>query len=268
MIIRFTKLLSGVALATLSLPAAAQDEVALEEIELDIPSQVIVDDSIYANDHHGGAQHSTDAYIAPQHVSLPASPDGRLGYTMLEREAWLADCRLLMADAGGYYDGYYEEENDGGLVGGLIGLIGGGFAGNRIADGDRLLGTVIGAGIGGLAGAVIGAAIDGDSDVYEPGEVDANELWAARYCDAYLRRYELAGTAGFYGEPAYGHSAMTRHQFPLASSHRRSGHRHGPECTTMVREEWVAVEAEPETVPARRTIAPRPRIDGKTVPID
>ncbi|MWV26329.1 glycine zipper 2TM domain-containing protein [Aurantiacibacter rhizosphaerae] len=185
---------------------------------------------------------------AASQLGLAASPDGRLAYTLAEREAWLSDCRLLMADQGGYAR-YHDRDDDigGGLIGGLLGAVVGGFAGNRIDDdGSRLAGTLIGAGLGGVAGAVIGSAIDSadEDDGYAYREMDANELWAARYCDAYLRRYEMSSAVG----PSHGHHH----------------NRHGPECTTTVREEWVEVEQPaPAPRPASRII-PRPQPSGKT----
>ncbi len=197
---------------------------------------------------------------------LSASPDGRLGYTLAEREAWLADCRLVMG--GGDY-GYYEDRGgDGDLVGGLLGAVVGGVAGNRIAgSGDRLLGTVVGAGLGGIAGAVIGDAVDGDG---RRGP-SADEVYAARYCDAYLRRYEMSGGAGYYGQMQPVMMVQMGGVPMHGPMHGQRGHRHGPECTTTVREEWVEVEVTP---PARREIPPRPRPQpapepaGKITPIN
>lgn len=196
---------------------------------------------------------------------LSASPDGRLGYTLAEREAWLADCRLVMS-RGSY--GYYEDRGgDGDLVGGLLGAVVGGVAGNRIGGrGDRLLGTVIGAGVGGIAGAVIGDAVDGDGRR----EANADEIYAARYCDAYLRRYEMGGGAGFYGQ-AQPVMMVQMVGAPMhGPMHGQRGHRHGPQCTTTVREEWVEVEAPAPQRPARRVIAPRPQPEpaGKLTPIE
>jgi len=206
----------------------------------------------------------------PPHA-LGASPDGRLGYTLAEREAWLADCRVLMAGAGGYssYNDYYRDDADGGLIGGLLGAVAGGFAGNRIADGDRLAGTLIGAGVGGIAGAVIGSLVDGDGgDRRESREIDANELYAARYCEAYLRRYEMGGGTGFQAM-AY-QPVMMVQTVAAAAPHGHVGHRHGPECTTTVREEWVEVER--PAPPARRVVPPRPQPapqpSGKVQPIN
>ncbi|WAT17203.1 glycine zipper 2TM domain-containing protein [Aurantiacibacter sp. MUD11] len=217
--------------------------------------------------------------IRRQRGPLGASPDGRLGYTMAEREQWLAECRLLMADAGGYRD-HDDRDADGALIGGILGAVAGGVAGNRIADGDRLAGTLIGAGVGGLAGAAIGSLLDGDGD----GEVDANELWAARYCDAYLRRYEMGGGAGYHGH-GHGHAQpVMMVQAVAAAPHGYPGHRHGPHCNVRIREEWIDMDAHHPAPTARRAIpphrphpapapaaapapAPQPEPQGKVTPI-
>ena len=121
----------------------------------------------------------------------------------------------------------------------------------------------------GVAGAVIGSAIDGaDGDHRGEHEFDANELWAARYCDAYLRRYEMEGGVGFANQSSYGQPANWVPANSADHEHRRHRHRHGSECTTTVREEWVELERPaPTPRPARRVI-PRPQPSGKTVPVE
>ena len=212
-----------------------------------------------------------EVHIERNHMDIAASPGGMLGYSLAEREAWLSDCRLLMSNQGGYARNSDRDDNlDGGLLGGLLGALVGGFAGNRIDDdGSRLAGTLIGAGVGGVAGAVIGSAIDGaDGDHRGAYEFDANELWAARYCDAYLRRYEMEGGVGFANQSSYGQPANWVPTKSADHGHRRHRHRHGSECTTTVREEWVELERPaPTPRPARRVI-PRPQPSGKTVPVE
>jgi Glycine zipper 2TM domain len=67
---------------------------------------------------------------------------------------------------GGYdvphgYEAYERCLKSNGVTGGAIGAILGGFAGNQIAGrGDRLGGTLLGAGLGGLAGVAIEKAMD------------------------------------------------------------------------------------------------------------
>ena len=285
---RFTLLLSGAAMLALSLPASAQDEPTIHADRVEVVDTVggydgewqgqWQDDGTWSGTWDGiytapGGDELAGEYgvhIERHSIDLGASPDGRLGYSLAEREAWLDDCRLLMAGHGGY--ARYDDRDDdfgGGLIGGLLGAVVGGFAGNRIDDaGSRLAGTLIGAGIGGVAGAVIGSLIDGaDDDRYEGRQIDANELWAARYCDAYLRRYEMGGGAGFAGQMSYGQPVMMMQTVAAGSPHGQHGHRHGPECTTTVREEWVEVEGPSAAPPPARRVIPPLQPSGKTVPI-
>ena len=279
MSIRSTLLLAGAATLAFSTPALAQyDEPEIEWVEHAGPEGTYdgdwegewqdevtyrgtwdgtyTDDAAYEGDHRYEMRH--------ERHGLSASPDGRLGYTLQEREAWLADCRYVMSGGSDY--GYYDDrDGNGALVGGLLGAVVGGVAGNRIADGDRLLGTVVGAGLGGLAGAAIGSAVDGDGR--RGRELSADEVYAARYCDAYLRRYEMSGGAG------YGYAQPVMMVQMVGAGHGQRGHRHGPDCTTTVREEWVEVEA-PAPAPrrARRVVAPRPAAapapSGKLLPAE
>ena len=68
--------------------------------------------------------------------------------------------------------------------------------GNRVADRHRLRGTLIGAGLGGLAGAVVGDAIDdrGNQEL-------ADRAYDA--CEAYLAEYE--SRASGWGQPGFGY---------------------------------------------------------------
>ena len=73
---------------------------------------------------------------------------------IVERDQWLEECRQRTSGL--------AESDKGGVIGGLLGAIAGGFIGNRVAaDGDRLAGTLIGAGTGGLGGALLGNLIGG-----------------------------------------------------------------------------------------------------------
>ena len=107
---------------------------------------------------------------------------------------------------------------------------------------------MIGAGIGGVAGAAIGSLVGGDDD-YQDREITANELCAARYCEAYLRRYEMGGGSGLPRADELwptGDAGADRRR-PV-QRHGHHGRGHGPECTTTVREEWVEVDS-PEPLP-------------------
>ena len=277
--IRSTLLFASAAALGLSAPAFAQDErydslPPLEDEYVEAEVQIERDHPAYEggwegewvdSEHYQGEWEGTyhrDGYAAQDHHGNEhhSSHHGpRLAYSAAEREAWLADCRVLMYDGGGYGydDGYYEVRRgpDGRIIGGVLGAVAGGIAGNRIADGNRTAGTLIGAGLGGLAGAAIGDAVDGDrrghrySRDYD--DYDANELWAARYCEAYLRRYELGGGADYYG---HGQGMMMVQAQPV---HRRR-HRNCRPCDAVVTEEIVEVEEVVEVRrPARRVVQRR-----------
>ncbi|WP_156167327.1 glycine zipper 2TM domain-containing protein [Aurantiacibacter marinus] len=223
---------------------------------------------VFTGDHHfvseEGHSLSHDGHGWREHHGRHGLHDGahgrgngpRFAYTAAERDQWLTDCQYLMADGGGYED---RRDRNGRLIGGLLGAVVGGVAGNRIAGGDRLLGTVAGAGLGGLAGAAIGSVLDGDGD----GELSRNELWATRYCDAYLRRHELGG-----GEFGYGQQIRL---VPVAThSQGRHGHRHNEDCQTcreVVTEEWIEIERPAPRPRPRPTPRPAPRPEGKLTPL-
>lgn len=115
------------------------------------------------------------------------APDG---YTTtpieFDREGWLTECR----------EQYGDGKEKGGILGSLLGAIAGGVIGNRVADSERLAGTLIGAGVGGLAGLAIGSAIGGSGDRRKTDE-----------CEATLDQY-LAGGFGpqYIGYPGYGYA--------------------------------------------------------------
>jgi len=124
-------------------------------------------------------------YDGPEPAALPPIPDGPqdargpvAGYSVEERDNWLAQCRDRMRG------------DDDGVGGAVIGGVIGGIAGNRIAGrGNRVVGTVVGAGVGAVAGAAIDRAEDRGR--------------TADFCEDYLDRYE-ASFAGAGGGYAYG----------------------------------------------------------------
>jgi hypothetical protein len=76
---------------------------------------------------------------------------------VFERDQWLAECRRRVA--------LREDDDDGVIIGGLLGALVGGVAGYEIAGaGDRVLGSVLGVGGGGLIGGLLGSLFDGDDD--------------------------------------------------------------------------------------------------------
>jgi hypothetical protein len=178
-------------------------------------------------------------YDASEPAALPPIPDGPqaapgpiAGYSVEEREGWLAECRDRMRG------------NDDGVGGAVIGGVVGGIAGNRIAGrGNRVVGTVIGAGVGAAAGAAIDRAEDRGR--------------AADFCEDYLNRYE-ASFAGAGGGYAYGgHGPHGAQDYPYYAGRvmwvpiRISGGC-GCDCKPKERvvEEWVDEPAPP----ARRVI--------------
>ena len=261
--------LTTAALLTAATPALAQDNrygnyPAAEEIEWqqhevvqDLPGYETTYET--ADDYEADApvrrrsidrrRHSSQVYPSQYQQSAP-----RLAYSNEEREAWLADCRIVMRDDD-YYDRYddarYDDEDDGngGFLGGLFGAVAGGIAGNRIAGrGDRLAGTLIGAGVGGVAGAVIGDALDDDDDRRDYRDDDYRDSAyrnADDYCGAYLRRYEASGQAGS-GQMVYVQPVTM-----VAAPAQRGAMRE------IIREEWVDVADEPVETRTRRSIAPR-----------
>jgi hypothetical protein len=144
-------------------------------------------------DYYDGAYEPAPLPPIPDAQVAQAGPAQIVGYSIEEREAWLAECR----DRVGY---------DNGVGGAIIGGVIGGVAGNRIAGrGNRTVGTVVGAGVG----AVAGAAID-----------KAEDRGAARgYCEDYLDRYEAfyANGGARYGYPAAGYGTAGVGAYPYAA---------------------------------------------------
>lgn len=185
----------------------------------------------------GWSRHSGGARRSP--VGGPA-----LGYSLAEREAWLADCRALyLGDA--YYTGEQRERGgNGGVIGGIFGAVAGGIAGNRIADGERLAGTLIGAGVGGLAGLAIGSLFGGggERDEERRDALLRQEATIANYCESYLQRYESGRYGGAYGYALQAQPVMLVQMVP-APGRRSSGE--CTECREMIRDEWVDEPARP-----------------------
>ena len=77
-----------------------------------------------------------------------------------------------------------------GIIGSLLGGVIGSVAGNRIASGNRTIGTIVGGVAGGAIGAIAGTAIDRTADRNR-----------ARECDEFFAAYAPQPNAG-YGYPA------------------------------------------------------------------
>ena len=234
-------------------------EILDEEVYFD--SAVHTDVSADMHPHRGREEYVQDV----GNERLPEmyySNAPRLAYSNEEREAWLADCRIVMRGSDGYYeDARYEDEDDNdGLLGGLLGAVIGGVAGNRIGgSGDRLAGTLIGAGVGGIAGAAIGSAVGSDEDDRRYDDRGSARGWASEYCDAYLRRYEASGQAGSGSVQATYAQPVTMMQGPAPRGAMRE----------IVREEWIDVPVEEAESPTRQRAIPRRAVpeQGKLTPI-
>lgn len=98
---------------------------------------------------------------------------------VFERQQWIDECRNRTAGR--------SRRDRGTIIGGLLGAIGGGIAGNRIAGvGDRLLGTAVGGVAGAAGGALLGSLFNGRKrDRYE--------------CEAALDSYLSQGVPVTYG---------------------------------------------------------------------
>ncbi len=98
----------------------------------------------------GYASTYTQTYAAPVAATGFASAP-----VVFEREQWIEECRRRTRGR--------NRSDTGLIIGGLLGALAGGVAGYEIAGaGDRVLGTVLGVGGGGLIGGLIGSLFDGD----------------------------------------------------------------------------------------------------------
>lgn len=91
---------------------------------------------------------------ANANAAYPGGVPQAMGYApqpaVFERQQWIDECRRRTAGR--------NREDAGTIIGALLGVIGGGIAGNLIAaEGDKLLGTVVGGAAGGLGGGLIGS---------------------------------------------------------------------------------------------------------------
>jgi hypothetical protein len=259
MTVRPTMLLAAALLAGSAAPALAQEAYDPGEPP---PLPELSDhewneweaEGVYEGDDYGySEEYASDyppPYPGPQH-EYGSQP---MGYSPMQRAAWLDECRARVGADG---------RERGTAIGGVLGAVAGGVAGNRIAGGNRLAGTMIGAGVGGVAGAIIGGELGDGGD-------------AARYdqCEAYLLDYERAQPApqagygyGYgYGPPpgyAYGYPGPVMWvRVPIMRERRGDcGCEHA--LVEEVVEETVVERAPP---PVRQTKVRRVRA-GKAVPL-
>lgn len=214
--------------------------------------------------HQGYAPqgHAHQGYAHQGYAPMPyAAP------VVFERDQWIAECRRRTAG---------RNNNDTGLIiGGLLGAIAGGVAGYEIAGvGDRVLGTVLGAGGGGLIGGLLGSLIGGGKK--------KNRYDCEAALDGYLTQYGAPGTriasrdipyAPYPGGPAYGYPAQG---YPAYGQNCNCGYAQQQTVLVPVRTEVQqqvvvreTVREEVYNVPGKwRHIPPAPRPSPKMIKAD
>ena len=100
------------------------------------------------------------------------------GGQVFSREGWIEACEDRTRGRRG--------DEKGGIIGGLLGAVAGGIIGNRAFDSERLGGTLLGAGLGGVGGALLGSLIGG-------GRNDRGEYDCEAALDGYLTQYPHGG---------------------------------------------------------------------------
>jgi hypothetical protein len=183
--------------------------------------------------------HAYGAYPAP-HGYAPSAP------AAFDRDAWLDDCHDRIRGV--------DRRDRAGVIGGLLGAVAGGVIGNRAWGSERLAGTLLGAGVGGLAGVAIGSTVGA-----------ANGRRHDDECAMYLDRYAGAGFESGY--PGYG--APYGYPGPVAAGYGYAGYGYPYGYTLVpvlvavpqrqvvretVTEEWIDEPARARPVTRARTI--------------
>lgn len=172
---------------------------------------------------------------------------------VFEREQWVDECQRRTRGRG--------KDDTGLIIGGLLGAIAGGFAGYEIAGvGDRVLGTVLGVGGGGLIGGLLGSLFDGDKK--------KNLYNCEAALDSYLSTYGAPGQRIASREiayPAYADQGAYGYGYPGGYSY---GYSYAPPpqvvlvpVRTEVQQQVVVRETERYenyTVPGAARIIPGP----------
>lgn len=251
---RLTLTAAGVALAAMALPVAvqAQDGVSMGPAEVQsLPSQYrtgpMVQDFSETIVSQDGVETVTrtrqiestasypggPVYDSPVHGGAHPGPypQGHGGYAptgyvpgaaVFERDQWIAECERRT-------DGRGDREK-GGIIGGLLGAIAGGIIGNRVSDGERLGGTLIGAGVGGLGGLLIGSLIGGGRD--DRGDYDCEAA-----LDGYLSQYGHGGYYSAHGStraipadtyPAYAPPVRHDYGYGYSPAYQSYGYNYAP----------------------------------------
>ncbi|WP_285712407.1 hypothetical protein [Erythrobacter oryzae] len=172
---------------------------------------------------------------------------------VFERQQWIDECRRRTRGQ--------NRDNTGLIIGGLLGAIGGGIAGYEIAGaGDRVLGTVLGVGGGGLIGGLLGSLFDGDK------KKNLYDCEAA--LDSYLSAYGAPGASRVIAQPGYAYG----YGYPQAYSY---GYTYAPPpqvvlvpVRTEVQQQVVVretVREEAYTVPGATRVIPERAPSGKLI---
>lgn len=193
--------------------------------------------------HGYQAQGYATQYYGGQGYGYAAAP------AVFERQQWIDECRRRTRGQ--------NRDRTGLIIGGLLGAIAGGVAGYEIAGaGDRVLGTALGVGGGGLLGGLLGSLFDGGR------KKNLYDCEAA--LDSYLSTYGAPGPRIASREIAYPGNGYA---YPQAYSY---GYTYAPPpqmvmvpVRTEVQQQVVVretVREETYTVPgATRIIDPAPR---------
>lgn len=219
----------GIAVAAAALPAVAQAQVVApmtsEEIRalpVEYQSAPSIEEFEERTIDANGVETITRTRVIEAASPYPTSGHHYQQYTpayqhapgtaVFQRDQWIAECERRTANRG--------DRERGGIIGALLGAIGGGIAGNRIADaGDRLGGTLIGAGVGGLGGLLLGSLIGG-------GRNDRGDYDCEAALDSYLSQYGHGvampvahGAARYIPAPAYAPAAPVHYGYGYAPAH-------------------------------------------------
>lgn len=175
---------------------------------------------------------------------------------VFERDQWIDECRRRTAGR--------DKDDTGLIIGGLLGAIAGGVAGYEIAGvGDRVLGTVLGVGGGGLLGGLLGSLFDGDDDE------DRYDCEAA--LDSYLSQYGAPGTRIASREiayPAYGHGYPVNYGYGYGYTYAPPPQMVLVPVRTEVQQQVVVRETEryeTYTVPGTSRVIPAPSPSPKMI---
>jgi hypothetical protein len=140
---------------------------------------------------------------APQGYPVQGYAPAYAAPQVFERDQWIEECRRRTKGQ--------NRDQTGLIIGGLLGAIAGGVAGYEIAGaGDRVLGTALGVGGGGLIGGLIGSLFGGDKA--------KNRYDCEAALDSYLSQYgtpggRIASREIAYAPPAYGYGYPGGHSY-------------------------------------------------------